>query len=797
MTGRLIIAFVLAGMLSCRSSGMVAAQQPAAQQPAATRYWNTSWSLDSIDAGKLNSRLKAIGIDSGLQIEGTVSVEFDVGIPINDLRNAKAYRLSGTLTSPNFGIEDIRLADFTADVKYADGLLRLADLETRFGRRGSIAGRAQIEVTDDRRFAFEVKANDVTLDDFSESFGDANWVDGKLDLVLSGDGKLGDRAREEMTWRVGGRVASPSLAVAGVDVGLIEHRVRFDKESLQLTPLAEEGARRVDLTIGRVDVAYRSGERAIDLDIRQAELFGGNLSGTAQLGTEEEADSVLDVEVDGVRPTWSLRPDDPSIGSLAATMGGRIRWTVDGSEWMQPTRHSGSAELRLGEIELAGENVGGIEVAVAADGGNVRIRGDGRLLGGSVSVDATAEFQPGDEWTDFVARADLRTSKLIIGGTEIGNDLRGRLSWSDRTLTVGTLSGGYAGGQIRVAGKVVFEPDADGLRPDARLDVRLVRINVKRGLVWLGESVTDPLDGTASGHFAVTTRGEIAIHGRLDAQAFRVGGVSLGGATTGVSGSVAWDGSNWRLRFRDVRSEVGRGRLVGEATLSHSAGSPNGFDLQSRWRADRVDLVRFARDLGSRSSIASGEVSGRVRLGGRRIVSTKDLSGRFDLKLGDTRGAAIPGLVSASRFLGPLSLANTEFDAGQATGIVQGGVLVLQEFWLRSREALVHADGRIVLANGAMDIEATIATGDFTTFADGYVQTAQQYALRSFLPTTALIDLTRICRDRTIVIDVLGTLSDPRVRLQPLATIREEAGRFLIREIIRIAAADSIDALAD
>jgi hypothetical protein len=47
-----------------------------------------------------------------------------------------------------------------------------------------------------------------------------------------------------------------------------------------------------------------------------------------------------------------------------------------------------------------------------------------------------------------------------------------------------------------------------------------------------------------------------------------------------------------------------------------------------------------------------------------------------------------------------------------------------------------------------------------------------------------LIEINQIVSNRTIHLRYSGLLSDPRVRLKPLAILREEAARFLLRELL-------------
>ena len=119
---------------------------------------------------------------------------------------------------------------------------------------------------------------------------------------------------------------------------------------------------------------------------------------------------------------------------------------------------------------------------------------------------------------------------------------------------------------------------------------------------------------------------------------------------------------------------------------------------------------------------------------------------------------------------------------GEVKGLIGRGAITVDEFWLGSDTALVQADGKVYIRSGRMDLNATIATGDYGDVAANFAQLAQQYAFRSLLPASAILDISDLLLDRTLVVRVMGTLQDPIIRVQPVQTFREEAARFLLRE---------------
>src|SRR5690606_16771326 len=97
------------------------------EQPRQLRYWTTNWSFRDINIGTLARRLSRIGITAPVELDGNVTIEFAVSIPINALRDATAYRIVGTLESPRLRVESTTLS-LNTGVNYENGVVSLSDL---------------------------------------------------------------------------------------------------------------------------------------------------------------------------------------------------------------------------------------------------------------------------------------------------------------------------------------------------------------------------------------------------------------------------------------------------------------------------------------------------------------------------------------------------------------------------------------------------------------------------------------------------------------------------------------------
>ena len=367
----------------------------------------------------------------------------------------------------------------------------------------------------------------------------------------------------------------------------------------------------------------------------------------------------------------------------------------------------------------------------------------------------------------------------------------------NNVFDIGSFVGDYADGSARAKGRIYLVDNSGTVHPRADLRVSASRVNLSKALWFLGDIAND-YEGRVS---ATTTlagyQESIRVRGSCNGSKLMLYGLLLGKAHSSLVADANVARQSWSVQFPSVRSSQGGGQVEGELALASTRTGGRGVDLTSRWRTRRVDFSRLSKQIGKSTSLASGEITGDLTLSGKSIRGLDDLNGRFDFALGQTRGAAIPGLLGVSGLLGPVSLVNQTFDVGEVKGLIGRGAITVDEFWLGSDTALVQADGKVFLRSGRMDLNALIATGDYGDVAANFAEMTQQYAFRSVLPGSAILGISDLLLDRTLVVRVIGTLQDPIVRIQPVQTFREEAARFLLREGQRLILAGITAGAAD
>ena len=764
--------------------------------------------------------------------------------PVDQLSDLSRITLEASVDGQDLAVDGLPPLQLHAGkVRLVGGVVTLQDVEAEAPGEQPIrlGGSARIPIalpqgsTADRTATFDIRGDDVPTEAVLALAGGAGQpsasrpaiIQGKVDLIAKGSGRLD----EPKSWTLDAAVASPSLRAAGLDLGTIEHDVRVQDGEISLTPRGDGD--RDDLIIGDLRLRLVTGEDATEIQDLAGQLFGGQIEGSASLAGDDAGTHTIDLRFENLTPRWSA----PTGSGVRATASGRIDWRVPAADVERLAAHQGTATVQLQRIVLGDEPIGNLAVDIKADRGDLNVAGSGQLFGGKVTLAGAATVGPEDTLSDLPSRArDVElaidgvsiaplvplllsprvTDRLSLGGTVSGRvkleaadppsasfeiltdnlSHRGRVfsraagvdgRVSPEGLELTGISGDYASGQVSAFGEIdrlAGQTGLDAFSPNVQ--VRLSHIDLETGLWFLGPT-SRFYQGSASAMFRLGgTLSAVRMVGNLEGQQLLLFGVPADTAHSDFR-LTAGTGQRWRVKLDRVEAQTAGGQITGEVAVAQSS-AVGGVDLSSQFRGRRVDFVRLTSELGKPVSVASGTVTGTARIGGRGVRGLRDLNGSFDFRLGQTRGAAVPGLISASRFLGPLSLATTRFDRGEARGLLSGGAVILEEVTLVSDSALVRADGEVYLPSGRLNLGLFVATGTNGLLQLNLQRIAQRFVVQAIIPIPVLFEVADLFQNRALVLDVRGTLRNPIVRLDPAATFREESVRFLIREGQRLVA---------
>jgi hypothetical protein len=404
---------------------------------------------------------------------------------------------------------------------------------------------------------------------------------------------------------------------------------------------------------------------------------------------------------------------------------------------------------------------------------------DGIVSGSIDLVSAEGEKPP-------ATRVRWRLDNVSVDRRMVTRRLEGDVSVRPGVIAIRSIRGSFAGGQLTVIGQ--WAPSRGVLtretlgRGTGRLEVRAASIDVSRALLLVEPAIARTTSGLLSGRLTVETGVNTRARGSVELRRSVLSGIPMGDAHAGVSANLDARLERWALSLHAIEASLGTGRIYGDANLRSSSRRPGAFSLASQWRAQRVDFGRLLDEVGQSTTYAQGALNGTLTLNGDGIRSARDLTGRFDAELDGTQARAVPGLTSAQAYLGAFSLASTRFDQGRVRGSIGAGVARIEEFWLLSERVRVTADGLIQLASGNMDVAAVVSTGNFELQNVAIAAATESLALQSAVPFLAIARVNRLLSNRTLYLDVIGPLADPRIRLKPLNSLGQEAVRFAVRE---------------
>lgn len=780
--------------------------------------------------------------ETPVPVSGTMDGVVSVKAPIDRLRQITAWSADGEASFHDlrFG-QTLPLSLVQGFVRIRDGILHAQQVQMVSAISPDIRVDldADLELTRQRRFQFRIRGNDVPLGAVAEALVPRDrLIDGKLDFDAQGRGALGSES-----WKLNGRVASPRLTLIGVDLGLIEHQFDFDHQRFQLRPISDAAETDSNVFVKQITANYELDVQSLRIADFNARLFGGTMKGTAHLARSDSGNHTVGVVWENLRPRlnaatfWPGAASAwPGLGAVGSTSRGSVEWSVPAGSLDLPATHRGAVQLQLDQLAVGPTMIGDVRLTLDAVGDRLELGGGGKLLGGdaraelvllpaqhdswstllarppagtvtvdSMRVDAIARvlfprvprqwrgtassqlvWQAGAEtWSEFRPTLHLNLNDLAFNGRPLSRQLTMQCTLDGDTVGIDRISGSYAGGRIRASGHWTLAPG------ERHVQVSFAGVDAAAALVPLSDQLAAHFDGKLSGLVRLTLGERIRFRGAIRGRDSSIFSIPARKIHSAINGSISPDRRHWEISLPSVQGELAGGRIAGEAKLSSSSIGSGAFDLSSRWRARSVDFGALLSTFGSSSSVAHGQLSGNVSLGGRTIRDTADLVGRFDARLNATQARAVPGLVKADQFLGLLSLQGLQFDEGGVTGVIGSGAATIDEFWLRSPQIKVWSDGKVYLANRRLDLDVVIATSSFGFGSSQAVALASQLAIQSVLPVTTLLEVNQLLSNRTVHLDFVGPVTDPRVKLKPLETIREEAARFLLRELLVVGSANS------
>lgn len=175
------------------------------------QYSTKKLEFEDVNVATVVSWLRRVGLTIPVELDGRVSVKLTADIPWGALLETRAWRLSGSLSSPHFQVNDYRLDDVNLALRYREGVLYLDELKATIpepnkktpAETGFISGKASMELEPRGKLTATFNATSVPLDSFSRTIASMQSITGRLSGSLSAEAEV-DRLRDLNSWNING-----------------------------------------------------------------------------------------------------------------------------------------------------------------------------------------------------------------------------------------------------------------------------------------------------------------------------------------------------------------------------------------------------------------------------------------------------------------------------------------------------------------------------------------------------------------------------------------------------------------
>ncbi len=307
---------------------VLASSTARAQQAESHRYFTTDFSLKNVDIAKLTGRLNRVGVNIPLNVKGKATFHMKIEVPIDALRNAKAYRFHGELSSPSLEAGNLEMQNVAMVVSYRDGVMTLEPLTFQIPDDrpnapppGTFRGTGRMQLVPRGELTLNLQADGISARAMANVFSTQSPVSGG---VLSGrvEGSVpAEKARDVAAWNVDGQFSAADVEALG--------RV-LQTASFQL--------------------AARGG----DLKIKglTAKMQGANLSGTAQANLTGKQTYASDLKL-SITDLAKLLPLSQTIqATKPLSASAHITGTLSPLTYLA-TGHASLPATKIGRIKVA------------------------------------------------------------------------------------------------------------------------------------------------------------------------------------------------------------------------------------------------------------------------------------------------------------------------------------------------------------------------------------------------------------------------------------------------------------
>lgn len=772
------------------------AKLPDPESPTTPGSFQGSAALGVVPAGDFSASLdltripvrQVLGLvpDFSNGAQGHLAGHVEMSAPPGKLRDPAAWKGMAQLNSDKVVVVGLAAKAVRLDAKLAEGSLEVSKLsasieDALLDLNGSLALAKDYPYKAHVDFS---KVNLAALDRLAPGFQVPVKLRGVIGVAGDIDGQL-----RPATARGRGTGNAAGLAIDDFPIDKLAFAWSLDPEKLTVSdvdsalfggkvkgtaaiPLRSSVPGTAQLELNDVDLAQLSRKLPGGVDLALDGKAKGTIQATlpAAEGGKRTATIVADVQAPKLRfrniPAERLKAKaDYRDGVLkynldAAALGGSIE--LEGRypplKPKEPASKEGDAS---GQLRMRGLQLSRLLKTLDPQNGLP-------ALGGEFNLDLPYRVENGSP----IGNGTFRLDRLRVGDQELSPRVQGAVRLSDSEIRMERIESPLGRGGIR--GLVILNI-VNAERSRAILGFR----NVPTTLLKLfAPELAANLDASVDIELRTSLGRQIRGSGTLEATSGKYAGVRFGSVRVPVEWDWIPSQNRGSISFRDLGGDLGQGRITGKGAYEFFGYSGGKADGEIRFH--NVNLPSLVATRASLESIGIGRVTGSFVFSGDSVRSFDDLKGTLTAKLGQTQLIDVPVLKELLPFLGPSGrVADRESDVRAK---LSGGNWRLERLALVGQTLQLFAEGTIA-KNGRLNLNVTANTGQLTI--NPALLRAAGIAIPAAvgpIPVALLLDISRYISNRTIHLDVTGTISNPTVRIKPFEILRDEVIRFFLSE---------------
>jgi hypothetical protein len=232
-----------------------------------------------------------------------------------------------------------------------------------------------------------------------------------------------------------------------------------------------------------------------------------------------------------------------------------------------------------------------------------------------------------------------------------------------------------------------------------------------------------------------------------------------------------------------VTGTVGDGRVSGQ--FEYSWGASGRADGQLKFTNVRVG--NLLTDLKQSNYFGTARVTGRIDLKGENVRSADDLTATVVAGIEQAAARDLPVIDVIGPFV-PQAVLIKPFDAGELRARLSRGVFRIERLTLASPNTDLYADGTVT-TSGRLDLGVIVRTGSIGLNDALLRQLGLGVIPVGPLPLQVVRDVSAFLSNRTVRLNITGTVARPQPQVNTAALITEEAVRFFLRRYLPTTAA--------